>query len=80
MTLATVLGALLGGRLAAHLPAGTLRTGFGWFILFTASLVLAEQIAPTAGIVSAATTLTAAALTLMCTRYARCPLRRLAHW
>jgi len=42
-----VVGALAGARLATRIPAQLLRTGFGWFLVAMAALVLLEQ-APTA--------------------------------
>jgi uncharacterized protein len=43
VTAAAVLGSLVGGRLAGRVPAGALRTGFGWFVLVTGVGVLVEQ-------------------------------------
>jgi uncharacterized membrane protein YfcA len=43
VTLATVAGSLLGARLVGHVPADTLRRGFGWFVLTTGAFVLVQQ-------------------------------------
>jgi uncharacterized membrane protein YfcA len=43
VTLATVTGSLLGARLVGHLPAGTLRRAFGWFVLAIGAFVLTRQ-------------------------------------
>jgi uncharacterized membrane protein YfcA len=46
VTALAVTGSLAGVRLATRVPAQLLRTGFGWFLIAMASLVLIEQ-APT---------------------------------
>jgi uncharacterized membrane protein YfcA len=43
VTAATVAGSLLGARLVGHIPADTLRRGFGWFVLAMGGFVLAQQ-------------------------------------
>lgn len=78
VTTAAVAGALIGGRLIRWVNPPTLRQAFGWLVLLMASLVLAEEVHPAVGALAAAMTLSAAAATLACNRYAHCPLRRLA--
>jgi uncharacterized protein len=75
---AAVLGALLGGRLVAFVDPATLRKVFGWFVLMMASVILAQEVHPAVGATAAGLTLVAAGTSLACSRYAHCPLRRLA--
>ena len=77
VTAAAVVGALVGGRFVAMIDPGTLRQLFGWFVLFMASLVLAEEVHPAVGAASAGATLVAATLSVACARYGHCPLRAL---
>ncbi|UXA18012.1 sulfite exporter TauE/SafE family protein [Mycobacterium sp. SMC-4] len=78
VTAAAVVGALLGARLTALVNPDSLRKGFGWFVLAMSSVILAQEIHPSVGIAAAALTAIAALVTVVCSRYARCPLRRLA--
>ncbi|TPG32714.1 sulfite exporter TauE/SafE family protein [Mycolicibacterium hodleri] len=78
VTAAAVVGALIGGRLVAKVDPATLRKLFGWFVLFMASLMLAEEIHPAVGITTAVVTLLAAAQSVACSRYGHCPLRRIS--
>ena len=78
VTAAAVLGALIGGRLIAFVDANTLRKLFGWFVLLMASVMLAEEVHPAVGAAAAGLTLLAAGMSIACTRYPHCPLRRLA--
>ena len=77
VTAAAVIGALAGARLTAMVDPDALRKAFGWFVLAMSSVILAQEIHPSVGIATAALTAIAAAMTLVCTRYAHCPLRRL---
>lgn len=79
VTAAAVIGALIGGRLVAFLDAATLRTLFGWFVLLMASVILAHEVHPAVGAAAAGLTLIAAGMSVACTQYAHCPLRRLLH-
>ena len=79
VTAAAVLGALIGGRLVAFINPATLRKLFGWFVLLMASLMLAEEVHPALGAATAALTAIAAIMTIACSRYGHCPLRRLRH-
>jgi uncharacterized protein len=60
VTAAAVLGSLVGARLTARVDANVLRAAFGWFVLAMASVILAEEIHPAVGIVTAALTVAAA--------------------
>lgn len=77
VTAAAVAGALLGSRLTAKVDPEVLRKAFGWFVLAMSSVILAQEIHPSVGLVAAALTAVAAVMTFVCTRYDRCPLRRL---
>ncbi|MEO3859605.1 sulfite exporter TauE/SafE family protein [Acrocarpospora sp. B8E8] len=44
VTVAAVIGGLIGGRLAGHLNPDRLRRAFGWFVLAMGVFVLAQQI------------------------------------
>lgn len=79
VTTAAVLGALIGGRFVAFVDPALLRHVFGWFVLLMASVILAEEVDPRVGALTAGLTVTAAALAFACARYARCPLHRLLH-
>ncbi len=77
VTAAAVVGALIGARVTAQVNPDALRKAFGWFVLAMSSVILAQEIHPSVGIAAAALTALAATATFVCTRYARCPLRRL---
>lgn len=77
VTAAAVAGALIGARLAARVNPDALRKSFGWFVLSMSSVILAQEVHPAVGIAALALTAIAATMTLACTRYAHCPLRRL---
>jgi uncharacterized membrane protein YfcA len=77
VTGAAIVGALIGERLVPLVAQSTLRKLFGWFVLLMASVMLAEEVHPAIGTACAAVTLTAAGMSIICTRYGRCPLRRL---
>ncbi|HEX9832515.1 MAG TPA: sulfite exporter TauE/SafE family protein [Mycobacterium sp.] len=78
VTAAAVVGALIGARLTAMVNPDALRKTFGWFVLAMSSVILAQEIHLSVGVAAAALTAIAAAMTFACTRYAHCPLRRLA--
>ncbi len=78
VTAAAVAGALIGGWLIRWVDPSTLRQAFGWLVLLMAALVLAEEVHPAVGATAAALTLGAAVARLACTRYAHCPLQRVA--
>jgi ABC-type uncharacterized transport system permease subunit len=79
LTMAAVVGALVGARFAGKVDPETLRKGFGWFVLIMASVILGEEIHPALGYTGAGLTVLAGAMTFMCNHYAACPLRRLTH-
>lgn len=74
---AALVGGLIGTRLTAVVNPDSLRKAFGWFVLVMSSVVLAQEVHPVVGAAAAAATVLAAAMTLACTRYAHCPLRRI---
>lgn len=78
VTAAAVAGALIGARVTGKVNPDALRKSFGWFVLAMSSIVLSQEIHLSVGIAAAALTATAGAMTLACTRYGRCPLRRFA--
>ena len=45
-TVLAIVGSLFGARLAAKIPASTLRTGFGWFVLIMGIFVIGAEIIP----------------------------------
>lgn len=77
VTAAALVGALIGARLTARVDPDVLRKAFGWFVLTMSSLILAQEVHPAVGVAAAALTALAGGITLVCTRYAHCPLRRL---
>lgn len=74
-TAAAVLGSLLGARLTQRVNPETLRRSFGWFVLLTAALILAEELHPLVGLSALALTLLAGIGKLTCSRLHWCPLR-----
>ncbi|MFG2408959.1 sulfite exporter TauE/SafE family protein [Streptomyces brevispora] len=44
VTVAAVVGSLVGGRLAGRIPQGALRPAFGWFVVVMGVFVLAQQL------------------------------------
>jgi uncharacterized membrane protein YfcA len=53
VTVAAVIGSLIGGRLTGLIPETVLRRGFGWFVLVMGGFVLAQQLPVAAWIVEA---------------------------
>ncbi|MGX9791149.1 sulfite exporter TauE/SafE family protein [Mycobacterium sp. MMS18-G62] len=78
VTAAALAGGLIGARLTAVVSPDGLRKAFGWFVLAMSSVIFAQEVHPAVGIAAAALTMLAGAITFACTRYARCPLRRLS--
>ena len=78
VTGAAVVGALAGARLTAMVNPDSLRKAFGWFVLAMSSVILGQEIHLSVGIAAAGLTAVAATMSVACTRYAHCPLRRLA--
>ncbi|CAJ1587103.1 sulfite exporter TauE/SafE family protein [[Mycobacterium] wendilense] len=77
VTVAAVVGALIGARLTSLINPDALRKAFGWFVLAMSSVILAQEIDPRVGIAAAVLTAIAAAVTFVCARYVHCPLRRI---
>lgn len=77
VTVAAIVGSVVGGRLVGRVPEVALRKAFGWFVLVMGGFVLAQQ-APDGYVVPAlAGMIAAAAAAGLCWRYvAWCPLRR----
>lgn len=76
VTLAAVLGSLLGARAAGHLPERALRTGFGVFVLAMGALVLVQELPGTAGAVVGGVVALLALLAAGCWMLvSSCPLR-----
>ena len=78
VTAAALVGGLIGTRLTAFVNPAALRKAFGWFVLAMSSVILGEEIDPIIGIAAAGLIAVAAGMTFACTRYAHCPLRRIA--
>jgi uncharacterized protein len=78
VTAAALIGGLIGARLMAMVNPDALRKAFGWFVLAMSSVILGQEIHASVGIAAAGLTALAAGITLVCTRYAHCPLRRKA--
>jgi uncharacterized membrane protein YfcA len=78
VTIAAVTGALTGGLLTARVDPNALRKAFGWLVFLTASVILAEEVDPTLGILASGMTFLAATAMFVCGRYEICPGRRLA--
>lgn len=77
VTAAALVGGLVGARLSTRVNPGTLRKGFGWFVLAMSSVILAQEAHPALGVAAAAVTVLAGSMMFVCSRYAHCPLRRL---
>jgi uncharacterized membrane protein YfcA len=77
VTGAAVVGAIAGARLTSMVNPDSLRKAFGWFVLAMSSVILGQEIHLGVGIAAALITAFAALATVACSRYARCPLRRL---
>ena len=69
--------AVIGARLIVFVDPATLRQLFGRFVLLMASVILAQEVNPAIGAAAAGLTVIAAGMSIACTRYAHCPLRRL---
>jgi uncharacterized membrane protein YfcA len=78
VTAAALVGGLIGARLAVFVNPAALRKAFGWFVLAMASVILGEEVHPILGVTSAGLSVVAAGMTFACTRYAHCPMRRIA--
>ncbi len=62
VTVAAVVGALIGARLTALINPDSLRKAFGWFVLVMSSVILFEEAHPAIGIAMAVLTVVAAAV------------------
>ncbi|HEX6248982.1 MAG TPA: sulfite exporter TauE/SafE family protein [Nocardioidaceae bacterium] len=77
VTVAAILGSVVGGRLAGRIPETALRKGFGWFVLVMGGFVLVQQ-APAGLAVPIIATVVALGLAAgACWKFvSSCPLRR----
>lgn len=73
VTVAAVLGSVVGARLARHVSATALRSGFGWFVLAMASFMVGKEIGLEAGVAVAALGAGASVLLRRLARGARVP-------
>jgi hypothetical protein len=77
VTSASLVGTLVGAWLTTSVNSVVLRKAFGWFVLAMSSVILAQEVHLAVGVAAAGLTVLAAGMTLACTRYAHCPLRRI---
>lgn len=77
VTVAAIVGSVLGSRLAGRIPEAALRQGFGIFVLVMGVFVLVQELPTPANAILAVAAAVLAAAALAC-RYAipACPLRR----
>lgn len=76
VTVAAVLGSVVGGRLAGRIPEEALRKGFGWFVLVMGSFVLIQQAPHDLVVPVIAVIASAAAAAAACWAFVEsCPLR-----
>jgi uncharacterized protein len=80
VTVAAVLGSVVGGRLAGRIPETALRKGFGWFVLVMGAFVLVQQ-APNELAIPIVAALGGLGLAAgACWKFvSSCPLRGLSH-
>ena len=79
VTVAAVLGSLIGGRLVGRIPEAALRKAFGWFVLAMGGFVLVQQAPGEARGLIVAAIAAAGVLASICWNFVRaCPLRRVA--
>jgi uncharacterized membrane protein YfcA len=76
VTLAAVVGSLLGARLVDRIPADALRRAFGWFVLAMGAFVLVQEAPEGARLPAAIALLGVAGAMGTCSAFVpRCPLR-----
>lgn len=78
VTVAAILGSLLGSRLAGRIPEALLRKGFGVFVLVMGVFVLIQELFNTTGIAAIAAALVAVAAAVCWFTVPACPLRTTA--
>jgi uncharacterized membrane protein YfcA len=77
ITVAAVVGSLVGARVVARIPADALRTAFGWFVLAMGAFVLVQEAPEGARIPALIVLLGVAGAMGACSAFAsRCPLRQ----
>jgi uncharacterized membrane protein YfcA len=76
VTVAAILGSLIGARLAGRIPQAALRKGFGIFVLVMGVFVLVQELPGAAGLAVGITAAVAALAATVCWfAVPRCPLR-----
>ncbi len=78
VTVAAVLGSLLGSRLAGRIPEALLRKGFGVFVLVMGVFVLIQELFDATGVAAIAAALVAVAAAVCWSTVPACPLRSTA--
>lgn len=78
VTVAAILGSLLGSRLAGRIPEALLRKGFGVFVLVMGVFVLIQELFATTGVAAIAAALVAVAAAVCWFTVPACPLRSTA--
>lgn len=78
VTLAAIIGSLLGARLVNRIPADSLRKAFGWFVLVMGAFVLVQQAPQDVQLPALiALTVVAAGVVTCWAVVPRCPLRHI---
>lgn len=75
VTVAAILGSLLGARLAGHIPEALLRKGFGVFVLVMGAFVLTQELVGSMGAALGAAAVVAIAAATCWSAVPACPLR-----
>src|ERR1700757_2611577 len=78
VTIAAVVGVVIGGRLTALIDQTPLRKAFGGGVLLMSSLILSQEPSPAIGGAGLTGTAVAALVYTTCTRTTHCPIRRIA--
>ncbi|WP_099024187.1 sulfite exporter TauE/SafE family protein [Mycolicibacterium palauense] len=76
VTVAAVIGGLLGARMTSLVNPESLRKAFGWFVLIMSSVIFAQEMHPALGIATAAVTVVAGVFSYGCSHGSSwCPKR-----
>lgn len=78
VTVAALVGALLGARLTALVNPDSLRQAFGWFVLMMSSIILAQEVHPAVGIAMAVITVVAGVVYYARSRRRDTPMGKIA--
>jgi uncharacterized membrane protein YfcA len=76
VTVAAVVGGVIGARFASVVNPDVLRKSFGWFVLIMAGVILGQEVHAAVGIAVVIVTGIAGGIALACSRVQNCPLRR----